>query len=455
LILGQIQNKVFRPGDKLPSVRELHSQLGVSITTVLNAYAKLEDEGWIGAEPKSGFYVRLRTGQSRLTAPPKVPGLAPSDPLMLTVLRDLCNQNAVQMATANPNNEALPIAALNRISRAITAEYPEESINYAPVEGLPALREQIGRRMISAGCAMHPDQILITAGCGEALSLALRVVCRPGDVIAIESPAYYALLQQLRAMDLQVLEVATSETQGMCLDELEAILCEHNVSAVLATPNFNNPLGAMMPDEKKRRLVELLAEHEVPLIEDDVYGELPFSDERPSVCKAFDTKGLVIYCSSFSKVLAPGYRVGWISGGRFHDELVLQKFGASCSSVSLQQMVIAEYLQSHRFSKTMEKAISLNQKNMDEAIKEIHDTFPEGTRIVKPQGGFVLWVQMPENCDSVELYRRASQEGILFVPGPAFTTHGLYQNCLRLNVSRTDARVVRAIRRLGELAHSL
>jgi DNA-binding transcriptional MocR family regulator len=456
LLRRQIEEKIYRPGDRLPSIRELHTQLGVSITTVLNAYSRLETEGWIGAEPKSGFYVRLRAAKPRAatTAPPAVPIRVTSDPLLLSILNDLDRGGAVNMAAANPNPDVLPISTLNRITRVMTTEYPEEVIQYSSFAGYRSLREQIARRMISAGCAMSPDQILITSGCGEALTLSLGIVCRPGDVVAIESPAYYGLLQQLRTLGYTVLEVATSESEGMCLDSLEHLLDEQSVSAVLATPNFNNPIGAMMPDAKKQRLVEMLAAREIPLIEDDVYGELSFTNERASVCKAFDTKGLVIHCSSFSKTLAPGYRIGWVSGGRFHDELTIHKFGSSSASASLQQMVLAEFLQNYRLGKTIEKAVGVYRKNIQTAIKLIHEYFPDDTHIVQPKGGFVLWVELPKGIDSVSLYRQAAAEGILFMPGPAFSSHGLYQNCMRINVASMGEQQDHALRRLGELARS-
>lgn len=457
IVRTQIHQKVYRPGDKLPSVRQLHHQLGVSITTVLNAYGVLETEGWIGSEPKSGFYVRLRQMRPTpaTTDPPKRPAGPSSDPFLLGILRDMARGDQIQLATANPNPEAMPVATLTRLIRSVSTEYPEEAASYAPFQGFRPLREQIARRMISAGCAIAPDQILITAGCGEALTLALRVICKPGDVVAIESPAYFALLQQLRSMGLRVMEVATSKKHGMCLDALEEVLKADKVSAVLATPNFNNPIGALMPDAKKQRLVEMLSEYGVPLIEDDVYGELSFDEDRPSVCKAFDTKGMVVYCSSFSKTIAPGYRVGWVTGGVFHNDLVLQKFSSSCSSVSLQQMVLAEFLQNYRYGKIVHKATQYYKKNINAAIKVVYDAFPEGTAIVEPLGGFVLWIEMPERCDSVELYRRASAQGILFIPGPGFSSHGLYRNCFRMNVATWNERTEEAVRTLGRMAKEM
>lgn len=450
----QIRSGVYRPGDKLPSVRDLSRMLGVSISSTVGGYRLLELEGAAWSRPQSGFYVQLRSGTVSVptTKPPRRPATQNIDELFLRVLTEKADKRFVQLATADPANGVLPTTALARISRRFIQEEPELVLRYPDFIGVRELREQVARRMLATGCALMPDDLLITNGCSEALSLSLRVVCKPGDVVAIESPAYYGLLHLLRSEGLQVLEVSTDPQTGMCLDALEEILQDTKVSAVLATPNYNNPLGSLMPQANKKRLVEMLAKREIPLIEDDVYGELGFEEERPVTCKAFDKQGLVLHCSSISKTLAPGYRIGWVAGGRFHQALQLEKFSTSVSAAALQQYVIAEYLQVHRYSHTLRRARETYESNIHNMTMVAKSLMPAGTRFSSPQGGFVLWVELPQNYDAVQLYDRAADERITFMPGPAFSAQGLYRNCFRLNAGTWSSAVERGVARIGELA---
>jgi len=316
-IVHLIESGTFRPGDRIPSVRQSSRQKKVSLTTVIQAYYLLEAQGWIEARPQSGFYVRTTLP----TALPEPDISSPEpDPTQVSmrelvtrvVLADTHNPDLVQFGAAHPNPGLSATQSLNRILTSVARRMGNESGSYDYVPGCERLRVQIARRALTAGHSLGPDDIVLTSGCSEAVSLCLRAVCRPGDTVAIESPSSFDALQCLEVMGLQALEIPTHPRDGISLDALRFAI-EHNpVSACLVISNFNNPLGSCIPDDNKRALVELLAGHDIPLIENDIFGEIYFDDRRPSVAKAYDRKGLVMLCSSFSKSLCPGYRVGWV-----------------------------------------------------------------------------------------------------------------------------------------------
>lgn len=456
-IRSRIETGIYHAGDKVSSVREMSRHLGVSISTVLEAYRRLETEGVIAAQPQSGFYVQLaatrRLVRSTFTQPSRVPMSMAGEGLVYSVLRDSRDPSVVQLARATPDTRLLPVASLQRLLVGAMREHGEEVVGYQHTPGYQPLREQIARRMLAAGCAVSPEEVLITAGCAEALNLALRAVCQPGDIVAVESPTFYGMLLACQSLGLRVLEVSTSTTDGISLESLEDLLDEHPVKALVLTPSYNNPLGGLMSDESKAALVRLVSQRGVYLIEDDVYGDLGHGENRPIAAKAYDRTGQVLYCSSFSKTLAPGYRIGWVIGGDLTPQLEMLKFASSVATAGLQQMTLANFLAFQRYTHHIRRAARTYQQNTVRMSATVLRTWPEGTRCQKPQGGFVVWVQMPDAYDSIKLYEAAIRKGIAFMPGPAFSASGLYRNCLRLNAARWDRSVETAVETLGELAH--
>ena len=305
---------------------------------------------------------------------------------------------------------------------------------------------------MNAGCVISPDQIVTTQGGTEAISLCLRAVCRPGDTVAVESPTFYGFLQIIESLGLNALEIPTHPEYGMSLDALGYAL-EHNVvSACLVVSNFSNPLGCCMAEENKKRLVELLAAHDIPLIEDDIYGDLCFDEERPIVLKAFDEKGLVLLCSSFSKTIAPGYRVGWVAPGRFQSQVERLKVLTTVATASPTQLAIAEFLANGGYDSHLRKMRKVYRHQTALISQAVARHFAEGTRITRPSGGFVLWVEMPEYVDSLKLYEDALAAGITIAPGPIFTAKQKYRNCVRLNAALWSPRIEEALATLGRLA---
>jgi len=458
VVRERISGGIYHAGDKVASVREMSQQLGVTVSIVLEGYRQLESEGVIVAKPQSGFYVQLSATRKLVptayTQPPRRPMELKSESIVRSVLRDIRNPNVVQLASASPDSALLPARALSRLLGKVARDMPEECLSYAGVVGYRPLREQIAKRMFAASVAVSPDEILVTAGGSEALNLCLRAVCKPGDIVAVESPTYYATLLACRSLNLRVLEVSTHTADGMSLNALHDLLETYDVSAVVLTPSFGNPLGSLMPDENKSKLVKMLAEKKVALIEDDVYGDLGFGSTRPIAAKAFDREGMVLYCSSFSKTLAPGFRIGWVIGGKYQDQIELLKFATSASTASPQQIAIADFLVFQRYSHHVRRAAKAYQANTIRMADAVRRYFPEGTIVNKPQGGFVLWVQAPDFVDSLTLYERAVNQGIVFMPGPAFSARETgYRNFLRLNASQWNPEVEAAVKTLGRLAN--
>lgn len=450
-----VRQGTFRPGERIPSVRQLSRQRKISITTVLQAYMLLENQGLIETRPQSGYYVRAKLPQQlpepEMSTPVQDPTLVSVRELVMMVLKDSTNPDLIQLGAAIPNTELIIPSRLNRIMASLSRQPRHEYSDYDIPPGNEALRIQIAQRAVGIGCNITQADVVTTSGCLEAFTLGLRAVCRPGDTVAIESPTYFGILQVLESLGLRALEIPTHPRDGISLSALRFAI-EHNpIQACLVQSNFNNPLGSCIPDENKRELVALLAPHEIPLIEGDVCGELYFSDVRPSICKAYDRRGLVLLCSSFSKDLAPGYRVGWIVPGRFKATIEWLKYTTNVATVTLPQVAIAKFLETGGYDHHLRSIRRLYAGFMSQLSQAVMNYFPEGTRVTHPNGGFVLWVQLPDYADSLELYKEALQAGITLAPGYMFSATHQYKNFIRLNAAWWSFETERAMRRLGEL----
>jgi len=264
------------------------------------------------------------------------------------------------------------------------------------------------------------------------------------------------MLQILESLQIKALEIPTSPQEGICLDELETALDRKKVKACLFMTNSHNPLGCSMPDDKKRQLVEMLTERQIPLIEDDIYGDIYHGPTCPRVAKAFDKKGMVLLCSSFSKTLAPGHRVGWVAPGRFLDQIERLKNINTAGNAVLPQMMIAEFLKSggyDHYLRNIRRAFGQQVLRMSDAIARY---FPKETRISRPSGGIVLWVELPPQVDSLELYEKALSKNISVAPGPVFSASQSYRNCVRINCgNRWSDRIEEALIVLGRLVTEL
>jgi DNA-binding transcriptional MocR family regulator len=452
----QIRKGALRVGDRVPSIRGLRRQQGISVSTVLQAYFWLENQGWIEPRAQSGFYVRVP--YTDLVPEPEIQCKAgkPTDIGVIGILDEvvssLGDRSRVQLGAASAGLSLYPHAKLNKIINRITRNNPGHSCSYEEAAGVEPLRRQIARRAIGFGCTFSPNDVIVTCGGMEALNLALRAVARPGDVVAIESPTYFSLLYMIESLGMKAIEIPTHPRTGMDLEALSAAIRKHSVRACITISNGHNPLGFVLDDEYKKNLVALMTRHNVPLIEDDIYGDLVFNGVRPKTAKAFDTEGLVLLCSSFSKVLAPGFRIGWIEAGRFHDEVRRLKFINTICSPSLPQLAIAEFIQSggyERYLRNLRQTLAQQVQRYSQAVAK---HFPEGTKISRPAAGYLLWVELPRSVDSWKLYRAAGSHKISIVPGVIFSPTGQFEHHIRLSCGQpfSDS-MERAIATLGKL----
>lgn len=456
-----IEKKVLKVGDKLLSVRALSKEQGISLSTAFQSYYLLESKGLIEARPQSGYYVKyspehvLDLPQVCEPADDAVP--VSVDDMINSVYLDLRRENLLNLSTAVPDTELLPLAKLNKAVMHVIRESDTSCIHYENVQGNPMLRKQIARQAFNWGGTVSEDDIVVTAGAVEALSLCVKAITKPGDTVAIESPTYYAIFQVMESHGLKVVEVPTDPVTGVDLDYLEQAIPRFNIRACLFVNNFNSPLGSCMPDENKKRLVDMLAKKEIPLVEDDIYGELYFGKTRPKTCKTFDKKGLVLHCASFSKSLAPGYRIGWAIPGRFKETIIKLKRMHSVSTNTLTQAAIADFLSNGRYElhlRHLRKALHTQALRYVQAICEY---FPEGIRITRPQGGFVIWIELNKKINTYKLHKRALKHNIGITPGAIFSSQGkLYENCFRISYGKPwSNEIEQGIQTLGKLIRDM
>jgi DNA-binding transcriptional MocR family regulator len=370
-------------------------------------------------------------------------------------MRALADPALVPLGRGVPNPDLLPVDRLSRMLATQARRFRLDSITYAGAKGLKRLRVQIAKRSLDAGCRLTPEELVVTSGCVEAVTLALQATCRPGDTVAVGSPVYYTFLNSIQQLGLKVLEIPSTPREGMSVEVLAGALRQHRVRACLVIANFNNPLGGVMPDARKAELVRLLRSHEIPLIEDDVYGELGFGPHRPSATKAFDEDGLVLYCSSFSKTLAPGYRVGWIAPGRWLGQVQRLKAVFSLASASPTQLAVAEFLTSGGYDRHLRALRRTYAAQLGHVRAAIARWFPPGTRVTRPEGGFVLWVELPAGIDGLAVHERALGRGISVAPGTLFTTGDGYRRCVRVSAAFWSDRIRDALRAVGGIAREL
>jgi len=458
-IAALVASGALAPGARAPSLRQITRQRRISLSTALQAYRLLEDRGVIEARPQSGYYVARAGAISRaapgISKPPGKPTSVSVSGLVLSLLEYAANPALAPLGCAIPDAGLLAAGGLDRfLARAARVKGRDYNI-YTEPQGDRQLRQEIARRALRWGQALSPEEIAITCGCTEAVTLALKSVSRPGDAIAVESPTYFGLLHALEALGLKAFELPTDAKTGIDLAALERALASRSVKACLFSSSFNNPLGSTMSDEKKLAIIELLARRGVPLIEDDIYGDIYFGHERPRPFMALDRHDNTIYCSSFSKTIAPGYRIGWIATGRHMARALAHKFALTLCGPALTQAAFADFLASGGYDSHLRRIRRTFADNIGHMSRAIDRAFPGGTRVSQPAGGFVLWLDLPRPFKARALFQTALEHGICIAPGDVFSASKRYGNCLRLSCGHPwDARIERAVMTLGELANA-
>jgi len=451
-----VDNGTLAVGSRAPSLRQICRQRRISLSTALQAYRLLEDRGVLEARPQSGYYV----ARGRATAL-KTPAVSrpPAKPTPVAVagfhvkLLDYARDPAlVPLGCAIPSAGLLAATRLDRcLARAARIKGLDCNV-YTDPRGDAGLRREIARRAVHWGQAIGPDGIVVTCGCTEALTLALCAVAHPGDTVAIESPTYFGLLHAMEALGVKALELPTDAATGIDIAALEQALKSRRIAACLFASSFNNPLGSTMPEDKKLAVLDLLARHRVPLIEDDIYGDIYFGAERPRPFMALDRRGNTLYCSSFSKTVAPGYRVGWLVAGSRTPQVLERKHALTLCGPALPQAALADFLASGGYDSHLRRITRIFHHNIARMTHAVEKAFPAGTKVTRPAGGFVLWLELPRAFDSRELFAAALAKGICFAPGDVFSASGRYRHCLRLSCAHPwSARIEQGVETLGAL----
>ena len=457
-ITGLVDKGTLLAGSRVPSLREISTQQRTSVSTALQAYRLLEDKGVLEARPQSGFYVAQRAaislGAPKISNPPKEPTSVAVSAPVLKLLQYAGDPHFAPLGCAIPSPDLLAAGRLDRFLARAARKKGIAYNTYSLPQGDPELRRQIAKRAMQWGQALSPADIVITCGCTEALVLALKATCKPGDVVAIESPTYFGLLHAIEVLNLKAFELPTDPVSGIDLDALERALGTKRIGACLFSSSFNNPLGCTIPEEKKIVILDLLAESKVPLIEDDIYGDIYFGhSKRPKPFMALDKRGRTIYCNSFSKTIAPGYRVGWIIPDGYMQSVLERKFVFTMCGPTLTQAAMADFLSSGGYDHHLRRIRRIFADNLERMVRMVEITFPRGTKVARPNGGFVLWVQLPRGIDTRKLFEMAIKKAICFAPGDVFSASGRYKDCLRLSCGfKWTAKIKDAIATLGQMA---
>ena len=434
----QIECEVLRTGDKLPSLRNLSKENGASLNTVQHAYLELESIGLIESRPKSGYFVSTNPNsnlQISETTKPKheTKGGKGIDSVLNKVYQELGGKNKVQFSLSVPQSKLLPISKLNKYVISAMHELEACGTQYESVQGNIELRRQISKSTYTWGGRLKESDLVTTNGCLNAIAYCLQASMKPGDTLAVESPVYFGILQLAQSLSLKVVELPTNTVTGIEVEALKKTLERKQISACLLISNFSNPMGGCMPEENKKAVVDLLEKYNIPLIEDDIYGDIYFGTKRPIPCKYYDQSGNVLWCSSISKSLAPGYRVGWVAPGKYFDKIIKLKTYNNIASNSIATQTTANFLKTGRYEHHLRNLRKVLHSNQLHFIRAISEYFPVDTKLSAPKGGFVLWLRLNKKVDTMNLFDIMLQHKISFSPGRLFTLQNQYNNCMRIS----------------------
>jgi DNA-binding transcriptional MocR family regulator len=457
-IAGLIRNGVLKAGDRLPSVRMLCQEHGISMNTAKRVFLELEAQSLIESKPQSGYFVNKLPYQ-RLPLPevskPSLAGSAKEpEELIRKVYATMGRKDLTLFSMGVPSGELLPLSKLNKEIMQATRQLKAGGTAYDPLPGNEELRRMIAARSLTWGGNLRENDVVTTAGAMNALSFCMMALGKPGDTIAMESPCYPGTLQLARSLGLKVLELPAHPVTGVEIEALKKVI--NKIDLCLLVPNFNTPMGYCMPDENKKEVVALLAKHNIPLIEDDIYGDLYFGDQRPICCKAFDKEGTVLWCSSVSKTLAPGYRVGWVAPGKYKEQILKLKLVHAISAPAITQEAVANFLKTGRYENHLRKMRLTLQRHYQQYINAITEYFPKGTKTGRPQGGLALWVEFSKKVDTAELFDAAMKQKISIAPGRIYTLQNQFENCMRLSLGlHWSEEVQHKLKVLGRLVSAM
>lgn len=454
-IAGKIKTGVIKAGERLPSVRRLSKEHGMSVNTAKRVYLELEAQSLVQSKPQSGYFVSplnyLKLPLPEASQPLPVANNKEPEEMMKVVYSTMGRKDLTLFSIGVPSGNLLPLAKLKKEIVHATRELKEGGTENESIQGNLKLRRMVAARSLTWEGNLKESDVITTNGCMNALALCLMALTKSGDTIALESPCYPGILQLALSLGLKVMEIATHPVTGIDIEALKKLLPKINIC--LLVPNFNTPLGYCMPDANKKEVVTLLAEFNIPLIEDDTYGDIHFGSKRPKCCKSFDLGGNVLWCGSVSKTLAPGYRVGWVAPGRYKEQILKLKLIHSLSSTTIINEAVGNFLMTGKYENHLRHLRRTLQENYQKYADAIAEYFPVNTKISRPQGGLALWVEFPKEIDTGLLYNYALKQGISISPGRIFTLQNQFHNCMRLCIGLpwTDDLKLK-LKQLGNLA---
>lgn len=477
-LLAQITSGQLAVGTRMPSIRGLCVEKSLSKSTVLSAYARLEAEGYIEAKPRSGYFVCAKPTAALKTPASSQPAPTPTPVSAGQVLIDIMNKGAAfdllpsdRLPSVSGDQSKEDVADYDNVelrrslARAQRRQSHKEQLHYDSLDGLPVLRRQLSQRMANSGSQLEADDLLITSGCQHSLLLALMATTSPGDLVALESPGFYGSLQLLEALGLKALELSSAADTGISLDALELALEHWDIKVLLLTPAFATPTGSLMPDDHKRKILQLTVPRNIAIIEDDIYGELNFglANTRPRSLHSFEQEmfgrtpkdSSVLLCSSLSKSLSRDLRLGWITPGRYRDQVQRLKLMTVLACSQTQQLGLSDFLSAGGLDRHLRGHRQRLQKQCAQLQKLISEYLPMAVSCSRPQGGLCLWLELPSSIDTIALYAQALEIGVIITPGPLFSSQSRYKNFLRLSFYHpwTQDRID-ALKKLGQLIQS-
>lgn len=454
-----ITGGALAPGDRLPPSRELARRLGVHRTTVANAYAELTAENWISGHVGRGTFVSkgIEPGPASVAKPARESTIAADGYLWTTLLDEshaddpldvlihdalTAAPDTISFITARPAEELFPVDDFRRCCNDVLKREGQRLLQLGPSDGYPSLKECLRDVLRRQGIAASARELLVVNGCQQGLDLVRRVFVHPGDTVLLENPCYPGAIQTFRTPGVKCIGVPVSE-QGLNLEVLESLLGQNRARLLVLTPEFQNPTGTTLSLEGRRRVLELAARYQVPIVEDHIYGALRLRGRELPSLKALDRRGLVIHLNSFSKLCFPGLRVGWIvASAPVIERLRMAKQATDLHTGQLAQAALAEFCRRGLLDSLSERARTLYRTRLEAAEKALARHFPAEARWVRPEGGMSIWVSLPEGLDAGVLLFKARERKVLFTPGRFFYFQAVRPNTLRLGFAGVPPRQI-------------
>lgn len=459
VIEEQIKNGILVSGVRLPSVREIKEKYQLSTTSVQSGYDYLVMKGWVENRPRSGFFVSIKTHEkipeNSLKFLPIVRNSGFDEKVKLT---SKSNKSLEQISfnTAAPNDLLVPQKLILRKMQEVIRKKGASILRYYPANGSEILRNQIALRARKLGCKVNAEQLIITDGALQALYIALASVTQSGDVVAVESPCVFSVLELISNLKLKIIEIPVHYKDGFDVNYLKDVLIENNIRAIVLTPNFHNPTGILMPDEAKKELASIAKKNEIPIIENDIYGDLYFDGERPSTICNFDTEGWVMTYSSFSKTLAPGIRLGYLNAGRFFVQAERMKFSLGRTVAPIFQELMILLLEENSYDRHLRSFLKQLEIQYVELLNTLRIYFPKECYFHRPQGGYSIWGRLPEEVNMTDFYTFCESQKIDFTPGDTFSYTDAYSHHFRIIFAdRITSESMLRLKIIGEKAQSI